>query len=298
MPGEMLASLPNYDEYALYGQGHDLLIYQDWWKLWRLDGHIGDSLLLQERSFQEFVFQFLTEAADRKLLESEQVRLFIGPGYVAHHILDSCLHPLIIHYSGDHIRMKENQTWKHGIIENLLDAYFMELFEGKDCRTCPVYEDFRFPAPCLDRGVSEILDRTLAVVYRIRHGGRMFEKGLLQTKGFIRIMKNDPSGMKRKAFLALDFLAKGSASFSYHVAAAEAEEYLNLDHRCWKNPKSPQRISTKSMPELYEEALEESVRIVSALDRLCVRGSFTRDEIYSIVPDRTATYALPCENGR
>lgn len=293
LPEEMLATLPDYDAYSLYAQGHDLLIYQDWWKPWRLNRHIQDSLLLQEKSVQEFVYCFLTEAAGRNALEKEQIRLFIGPGYLSHHILDSRLHPLIIHYSGDHIRRKENTTWKHGIIENLLDAYFMKHFEKIDCRTYPVYQDFGFPVPCLDKDVFQILDKALGAVYGISCGGHKFEGGLLQTKRFIRLLKYDPFGWKGKIFHWLDFLAKGSESFSYHVRAEDAESYLNCSHQHWANPKLPQAVTTLSMLELYEDALRESAEIIVELDRLCRQGSITREAVYAIVPDRSSTYALP-----
>ena len=249
LPQEMLAALPNYDAYALYGQGHDLLIYQGWWKLWQLDQHIQESLLLQENSFQEFVFQFLREAEKRNALSKEQIRLFIGPGYISHHMLDSYLHPLIIYYSGDHVREKENATWKHGIIENLLDAYLMRHFEGIDYQTYPVYQDFFFPEAHLDLDLFQILTNTLYSVYGIVNGGRKFERALLQMKQLIRTLKNIPSGLKRVFFNSLDFFAKGSASFSYHVQADDMKEYLNCDCQRWGNPKRPELTYSKSLLE-------------------------------------------------
>lgn len=298
LPEEMLAALPNYDAYSLYGQGHDLLIYQDWWKLWQLNQHIQESLLLQENSIQEFVFQFLKEAANRNVLAKEQVRLFIGPGYLSHHILDSNLHPLIIYYSGDHIRKKENPTWKHGIIENLLDVYLMEHSENLDYQTYPAYQDFCFPDAHLDQDVFQILTKTLDSVYGISGGGRKFERAILQMKQFVRILKYDPSGIKRVFFNSLDSFSKGSASFSYHVRAEDAEEYLNRDHRQWENPKRPELSCSKSMLELFQEALQASAEYIAKLDRLCVQGNITRETVYSVVPDQSSTYALPCGTER
>lgn len=294
LPEDTLNALPDYDAYSLYAQGHDLLIYQNWWKLWDLNRHIRESLLLQEGSVQEFVFQFLREAANINALEKEQVRLFIGPGYLSHHILDSYLHPLIIHYSGDHIRRKDNPTWKHGIIENLLDAYFMKYFGNVDCRTYPVFQDFCFPDAGLDQEIFQILTKTLHSVYGIADGGGKFERALLQMKGFMRILKYDPSGVKRKFFDFLDFIAKGSASFSYHVQIEHAEEYLNCSHQCWSNPKCPQLTSSKSMLELYNEALQACAEIVAKLDALCMQGTVTREAVCKIVPDCSSTYGLPC----
>ena len=296
LPEEMLAALPNYDAYSLYGQGHDLLIYQDWWKLWQLNRHIQESLLLQENAIQEFVFRFLCEAANRNVLAKEQIRLFIGPGYLSHHILDSYLHPLIIYYSGDHVRKKENATWKHGIIENLLDAYLIKHFENIDCRTYPVYQDFCFPDTRLDQDVFQILTNTLDSVYGIVNGGQKFERAMLQMEQLVRTLKYDPSGLKRVFFNSLDSFSKGSASFSYHVRADDIEEYLNRDHRQWENPKRPELSSSKSMLELYHEALQVGAEIIAKVDKLCVQGNITRKTVYSVIPNRSSTYALPCGN--
>ena len=294
LPKKMLADLPNYDAYSLYSQGHDLLIYQNWWKLWQLNQHIQESLLLQEHSIQEFIFQFLQEAANRNVLTKEAVRLFIGPGYISHHILDSYLHPLIIYYSGDHVREKKNATWKHGIIENLLDAYLMKHFENIDCRIYPVYQDFNFPEDRLDWDLKQILTNTLDSVYGIVNGGQKFECALLQMKKFIQTLKYDPSGLKRVFFDSLDFFAKGSASFSYHVQKDDMKEYLNCYHQQWENPKQPGLTHSKSMLELYHEALKPSAGISAKLDRLCAQGNIARETVYSVVPNQSSTYALPC----
>lgn len=130
LPSDIVSGLPHYDLYSLYSQGHDLLIYYDYWKAWKLNKNIQDSLLLQEYDFQEYIYQFLCIAQKYDVLQDEPIFLFIGPGYIAHHILDSKLHPLIMYYSGDHIRESKNTTWKHGIIENVLDVYWMERFDS------------------------------------------------------------------------------------------------------------------------------------------------------------------------
>ena len=110
LPAEMTERLPNYDAYSLYAQGHDLLIYRNWWMPWQLNRNIGESLLLQEHSFQSFICAYMAEADRRGFLRSEQLRLFLS-GYIQHHILDSCMHPLIIYHSGDHTRDSKNKTW-------------------------------------------------------------------------------------------------------------------------------------------------------------------------------------------
>jgi len=85
---ETLCSLPDYDDYSIYSQGHDFLIYCDLYKIFsqkHLERNINLLKKLQEFSFQEFVYQYLYGANDRDALNDQQVQLFLGPGYNAHH---------------------------------------------------------------------------------------------------------------------------------------------------------------------------------------------------------------------
>ena len=48
---DTLSGFKNYDDYHIFAQGHDFLIYYDFYKIWnqkKLDKNISDSVLLQE----------------------------------------------------------------------------------------------------------------------------------------------------------------------------------------------------------------------------------------------------------
>ncbi len=291
---EITSALPDYDYYSIFAQGHDLLIFNDYWKLWKLNQHIRESLLLQEDHFQEFIYQYLIQAKRNGHLNQEQTFLFIGPGYIAHHILDSYLHPLIIFYAGDHIRDASNETWKHGMIETLLDVYFTQYFEHRQCADYKVYEDFPRTDLLLDPALITVLDDTLFKVYGIQSGGSKFKKGIRQTRHFIHLCKYDPHGYKKIFFAFFDHISKGSAALSYSVDPNDAVPYMNLQHHMWTNPKNKEIGSTQSMLELYDLAMEESASICNSLYQLIIRGDFTRDEVYAIIPDRSSSYGLPC----
>ncbi len=126
LSGSVLSAMPNYDSYSVFAQGHDLLIYKDFYKIFsqkRLAENIRQSERMQEYSFQEFIYAYLKTARNLGVLEREQVRAFLGPGYIAHHILDAYTHPFIIYQAGDHVRDPKRPTWKHGIVENYIDLF-------------------------------------------------------------------------------------------------------------------------------------------------------------------------------
>lgn len=289
-----LSSFPHYDEYSIFAQGHDFLIYHDFYKIWnqkKLDNNVHASTLLQECNFPEFVYKYLQTAEEAGVLEDEQIRLFIGPGYVAHHILDAYTHPLIIYYSGDHTRNPKNPTWQHGIVENLIDIYLMETKESLDSKIYPVYRDFLFSEE-IGLPLLETLTSTLNEVYQIENGGETFKEAMYQTASFMKYMKFDSSGFKRIFFDKLDPYLKGTSSFSYHRELVEALEYLNLEHDKWLNPMDDGIVSNESFLDLYDKALTDSSYIVNELEELCRSGIIRKDEISSLIPDISSVHGL------
>lgn len=295
LPPDMLAGLPRYDAYNIYAQGHDLAIYCDYWKFWALDRNLRVSLAMQEGNLREWVYRYLCHAQEAGLLRDERARMFLF-GYVQHHLLDSRMHPLIIHYSGDHVRDARNRTWRHGIIETLLDSWFMWKYEGTDSRVYPVHRDFAVPDDAFAADLLPLLNSSFQEAYGTAGAGANLKNGALQTARFLRTLKYDPTGRKKVLFDRLDPIAKGSASFSYHVDPGEAEEYLNLAHQVWHNPKDERAVSRQSMPELFEAALAECAGILCSLDRLCLDGGAQRQQIDALIPDRTASYGIPCRS--
>ena len=173
-----LSSFPNYDDYAIFAQGHDFLIYHDFYKIKstkQLNDNLENSVLLQEYQFPEFVYQFLKSAAENGAIEEEQTRLFLGAGYVMHHLLDAYTHPQIIYYSGDHVRDPKNKTWMHGIVENLIDIYMMEYKEHLDPKKYPVYRDFSLSFDVSSQLIQTLND-SLKATYQIENGGCVFDE--------------------------------------------------------------------------------------------------------------------------
>ena len=155
-----LDSFPNYDQYNIFVQGHDFLIYYDFYNSKVRDANIENSIHLQEHKFQEFVYNYLYIAKESGALEKEDVRLFIGPGYIMHHLLDAYTHPQIIYYAGDHTKNPEYKTWYHGILENLLDVYMMETYEGKNAKTYKVYKDFQIDEALISNALIRTIDES------------------------------------------------------------------------------------------------------------------------------------------
>jgi len=294
---EALEVFPNYDDYSIFAQGHDLLIYHDFYKIHnqaQLGRNIKLSKMLQEYFFSEFVYCYLKCAEEMDVLDNEQVRLFIGPGYVGHHILDAYTHPLIIYFAGDHVRDSGRKTWRHGIAENLIDIYLMKHIEKVDAHRYRVYKDFVFPVGEMAEEVVRVLDKSLEAVYGISNGGKGFTKACSQVSQYMRFLKYDPIGAKRIVFDAVDPLLKGTASFSYCRSVEDAREFLNQGHEWWVNPMTDTIQSQASFMELYQKALVDCGIIIEKLEVLCKRGKIEREDICAIIPNIASTHGLSC----
>lgn len=289
-----LSSFPHYDDYRLFAQGHDFLIYHDFYKIWstkQLNQNIQDSVLLQESKFPEFVYHYLDVANRSGAIEDEQTRLFLGPGYVMHHMLDAYMHPQIIYYAGDHARDPKKPTWQHGIIENLLDIYMMEIKEGIDPKTYPVYQDFVMNYEMTPELLQTLTD-ALYLTYQMEDGGERFARACSQLALFMKVMKYDPHGYKKMLFDRLDPLLKGTSSFSYHRDSKDALKYLNLNHEVWLNPIDDQVVSTDSALDLYEKALERGGKMVDELNQMCQSGHINYSDVCQIIPDISSVHGL------
>ena len=293
---DALRAMPDYDRDSIFAQGHDLLIYHNFYKISstkRLNEQLKQSSLLQEYSFPEFIYSCLRHAQRLNVLDHDQIRTFLGPGYIAHHILDACTHPFIIYEAGDHTRDPKKPTWLHGIIENRIDVFMMEQSRIADSST-PLHPLFSFPKERLDPALPAMLDAAMEEVYHIQDGGRILCQAMSQVALYMRLLKQDRTGIKRLLFDALDPVLKGTASFSYHQSSAEARSCLNEEHELWCNPMDDSRRSTESFQDLYDKALAQSVEIIEALEALCRSGEITRARVFDLIPDIASTHGLAC----
>lgn len=295
--GADLCALPGYDACSIFAQGHDLLIYHDFYKIVRekqLARNLKASDQLQEFLFPQFVFNYLCRARELGVLDHEQIQLFLGPGYIAHHILDARTHPFIIYQTGDHTRDPKNKTWMHGIMENAVDILLLdELYPGQQPGR-RVYRDFAFSPKQLDPALPAVLEASLQQTYGFAGGGRALCRAMSQVSLFMRVFKYDPTGLKRRLFDGADPLLKGTAAFSYHRSKALARPFLNEDHQEWCNPMDNTLRSRASFFELYDRALDETACILRALSPLYRQQDFTWDTVRGIIPDIASTHGLAC----
>lgn len=287
-----LSSFPNYDKYNIFAQGHDFLIYYNFYKFWKkkLDNNIKLSVLLQETKFQDFIYNYLITAKNNGTIEDEQVRLFIGAGYIMHHILDAYLHPLIIYYSGDHTPNPNMYTWVHGCVENLIDIYMMEKYEKSS--KYKVYKDFHLKNNIISNNLISTLNESIKKTYQLSSCGDIFKVSFYQMELFMRTMKYDYFGIKKVLFNKLDRIFHGASSFSYNRDWQVVVPFLNEQKEVWYNPYDDKIKSNASFMELYNQALEYGSQIVEKLEKICKSNIINKDDIYNLIPNISSVTGL------
>ena len=260
-----------------------------------MNNNINASVLLQETNFQLFVYNYLKQAHSSGALEEEQVRLFIGPGYIMHHLLDAYLHPLIIYYAGDHTPDATFDTWHHGCVENLIDIYMMKHIEKKDPNHYPVYHDFTLPKTIISNSLIQTLNDCLRETYALVSGGEIFYESFYQMALFMKIFKYDHYGIKKKIFDKVDPIYHGASSFSYHRDVELAIPFLNQKREEWVNPYDASLHFYYTFMDLYEMALIRGAYIIEELEKICMSGNIYKDDIYDLIPDVNSVTGLSCE---
>lgn len=286
----------NYDKYSLYAQGHDLILYQIRYNLSdenRLSENIELSKKLQEYSFQEFICQYLTTAEQLGILEKESVRAFIE-GYIGHHILDMYAHPMIIFYAGDHVRTKQSKKWNHGVAENLIDIYMAKKYLHLDITRFPIHTYFDFDPKIFDKDLIRLLNISLEQTYGYKHGSALFYEGCKNMHWFMKTVKYDPHGIKRRIFDMTEPFLHGVNSFSYHRTLKGVDAYINPAHELWNNPMKPSIVSTESFDDLYGKAIRHTEHIIVELDAMIATGHIEQKKIETMIPNLASTHGLEC----
>lgn len=185
-------------------------------------------------------------------------------GFLCHYALDSTAHPYVNSRSKSlcESRPSENPSTMHGEIEASLDAIVLRWKTGKLPSEVKLKD--MFPK-------NEGVQRKIAALYRDVlfgiYGTNVSEEELYQsTKDahFVFACCNDRTGLKRRIFSALE---KGRPSYvtSHLVPLTEDPEpdFANTLHEewIWKNFASRQDFF-----ELYEEALELAVKLITQFD--------------------------------
>ena len=291
-------TLPNFSNNKLL-LGHDSLLFP------AIGNYIinknpsqNKCIMLGHNNLPLFVANYIKIAKNTGAIEDENIRLYII-GYIAHHITDAYLHPLITHYGGgkdNYLPTKNQKRWLHGIIETSLDAYLIRKYENVDPLKFKIFDNFDFKGQ-ISPNLKDILNNAGLYTYDLPDIGNkllaLMNVNIKYLKIYLRAFHYDPKGRKIKLYNLVDDLTKSGCSFfSNYVDYRNMDAFLNNKNNEWPNPFDQSIISNKSMLELLRDATIEIGRITNELEKINQKSTHNNDDIFQVVPNISAITGL------
>jgi len=232
-------------------QGPDFLFYHHFWP-WQKDKPLSKTgNLLHTKHCGPFLWDMLARV---KGLPLSDPLLLYAIGFLTHHILDRNLHPYVFYKSGF-------GKWKHQTFEVIMDTCIVRKKRGLETYKNPVWKQINV-GPALPSGIAEFLYQLTGLYYPGTQEGIKpchWEEAYCQMIKALKLF-HDPTGIKTW----LTF--KQIEPFVYK-RKLEPLDYLNEQHEEWNCPTDPNERYTESVWDLWDKAIRDGTRTVSAAFR-------------------------------
>lgn len=257
------------DRLKMFGQSMDSLMFYNLFNI--LPGkrirkfanyfHTNDS--------QMFFINLINYIKEHNLINDSDTCSFLV-GTICHYELDSIIHPYIYYKTGLFNR-KDKSTYKYNNVHT-----FMESFLDNDMvRRRENINPYKFNIGkfCFDRGkfskeLDGTIDYTFDVTFNLKGMSKIYYKSLKQMKRYLMLFRRDPYAIKKFFYKLIDtFTSRSTFRFeavSYNYPLIDRHNFLNEDHKLWRNPCIYRETSKDSFLDLYLKALKEAKVLVCA----------------------------------
>lgn len=218
---------------------------------------------------QEYFINLINYIKDNDLKNDADVCAYLI-GTICHYVLDSTMHPFIFYKTGVFDK-KHKSTYKynnvHAFMETFLDNDMIRRREDSS----PYH--FRFDKFCFDttkfsKELKATIDYSFFETFKIKKMGKIYYRSLKQMKKALKRYRRDPIGVKKFFYKLVDTFTPRSMfrfeAISYHYPLEDKHNFLNLDHRLWRNPTTYNISSTESFLDLYLKSLKITKVLVCA----------------------------------
>ena len=192
---EKKLNIDNKDLFLIAGQGHDLLFFVKLRDLNKFGKRSDIAKNIASKKFKILVENWQKEVINTKNRELE-IMLY---GYIAHHIMDSYIHPWINKDLGYLFDKNDKRTWvnngRHELLESIIDVLVFD------------YKKFDIPIISLSSDTVKSLNKLFKSIYGIDNVGSLMNEGLGNIKGFINLYRKDKFKMKRIGYRLIDKLS-------------------------------------------------------------------------------------------
>lgn len=216
---------------------------------------------------QDFFINLIQYIKDAHLEKDIDTCSFLC-GFISHYVLDSTMHPFIFYKTGK-FRKNDPETYKynslHTLMEVYLDNHLILAREKHSPYTFPV-SNFCFDLTPFSEELNSAISYVFNKVFQLPHMDVKYFESLKNMKFALATFRQDRFGIKKAGYKLIDtFTPKKWIRLefvSYHVSMKTSFDFLNFNHRVWRNPTTYSITSKESFYDLYVKALKLSKKII------------------------------------
>ena len=221
---------------------------------------------------QEFFVNLINYIKENDYTEDIDVNSFLV-GTICHYVLDSTVHPYIYYKTG-YFNKNDKSTYKynnvHTFMENFLDNDMIKRRESINPYKFSISK-FNFDTSKFSNELNDTIKYTFKETFDIDNMDKIYYKSLKQMRSAILIFRQDRYGIKKFFYkLADTFTSRRVFRFeaiSYHYPLNDRHNFLNENHKLWRNPCDYSLTSEESFLDLYLRALKlAKVMICASFD--------------------------------
>lgn len=288
--------LEHYDAFRLGTQGPDFFYYHHPmpWKTTKPLHRYGN--LIHKKRVDAFFYYGLKYAFTNE--RDRDIILSYLAGFSCHHSLDVASHPYIFYKTG-HCEAKTPgsriYSYYHKYFEVLLDvAYHQYEYQKLGCFVS--LEKIFIPT----RRTRVALEQFYTFIMKYIYGETLPENGirdvLADTAQLARLFP-DPESRKKRVLGFVEKLLGEEKMVTRAFYPLYTNEYtvLNLANQPWLDPCTGEE-HTESYPQLFEQAVDETVRKIRKLDSILSNGKVTVSDAHEMYKNKCYDRALPCSS--
>ncbi len=266
---ESIKSYIDCSRIKMFGQSMDSLMFYNLFSI--LPGKKIRELnkTFHRQKTQEYFINLINYIKDNKLNNDMDVCSYLS-GVICHYVLDSNLHPYIIYKTGVFDKKKKN-TYKYNHVHEFMETFIDNDMVKRREKTNPYtfrLDKFCFNMRPFSKKLEETINYSFKKTYNVSNMGKIYYKSLKQMKDCLYLFRRDPSGSKRDFYKMLDTITSRKVfrfeCISYHYPLEDKHDYLNSNHKLWRNPVLYNMTSTESFVDLYVKSIKLAKVLICA----------------------------------
>lgn len=267
----------DFSRIKMFGQSMDALMFYNLFSIFPGKKIRNFCNTFHNTRTQDYFINLINYIKDNDLANDMDVCSYLS-GMICHYVLDSNIHPYIIYKTGLFDKTKKC-TYKYNHVHEFMETFIDNDIVKRREKTNPY--KFRLDKFCFnDRkfsyGLKNAIDNSFYETYGIKNMGNVYYKSLKQMKNALLLFRRDVYGIKKFIYKIADTFTSKKVfrfeSISYHVPIEDKHNYLNNDHKLWRNPTSYNITSCESFVDLYVK----SIKIAKVL--ICASFDYINDK--------------------